>query len=282
MDRCVAPEEAPGPTLAGMRRTGVVMGARRWLRKLVPAALWNALARAALRAADEETRFDLGLPSHQGVLRNMRRAGFLPRSVVDVGANRGNWSRMASEIYPEANFFLFEANRQYEASLRDACRSIANSEYRIDLLGATSGELVAFHVMGDGSSVFPEVTSFPRKTVSMATRTLDESIPELARSPMLVKLDVQGYELEVLKGSRRVLSLAEVVLLETALLTYNEGSPLFVEVVEFMADKGFVVFDFCGHARRQEDQALFQIDIVFVRERSLLRSRRKFWLEEQL
>jgi len=136
--------------------------------------------------------------------------------------------------------------------------------------------------MGDGSSVFPEVTSFPRKTVSMATRTLDESIPELARSPMLVKLDVQGYELEVLKGSRRVLSLAEVVLLETALLTYNEGSPLFVEVVEFMADKGFVVFDFCGHARRQEDQALFQIDIVFVRERSLLRSRRKFWLEEQL
>ena len=43
---------------------------------------------------------------------------------------------------------------------------------------------------------------------------------------------------------------------------------------------GFVPYDFCGQARRQEDHALFQTDVVFVRKDSSLRSRRKFWMDE--
>jgi hypothetical protein len=71
-----------------------------------------------------------------------------------------------------------------------------------------------------------------------------------------------------------------VVILEVSLLPYNEGAPLFGEVVAFMAKAGFAVYDFCGQHRRQSDHALFQTDVVFVRADSSLRACKKFWLTE--
>ena len=100
------------------------------------------------------------------------------------------------------------------------------------------------------------------------------------RGPFLLKLDVQGYEIEVLKGGARALAEAEAFLLEVPLLQYNEGAPLFAEVVEFMKDAGFVAFDICGQVRRETDGALFQVDILFVPERSALRAHMAFWAHE--
>jgi hypothetical protein len=95
-----------------------------------------------------------------------------------------------------------------------------------------------------------------------------------------MKLDVQGFELEVLKGGGRALALSEVVILEVALLPYNDGGPLFADVVAFMNKEGFLVFDFCGQFRRESDFALFQTDVAFVRRESSLRAPRRFWLSE--
>ena len=100
------------------------------------------------------------------------------------------------------------------------------------------------------------------------------------RLPILLKLDVQGFELEVLRGALEVLARSELVVMETSLIPYNKNAPLFAEVVRFMDQRDFVVFDFCGQLRRETDHALFQTDVVFVREDSSLRAARKFWLRE--
>jgi hypothetical protein len=96
----------------------------------------------------------------------------------------------------------------------------------------------------------------------------------------LLKLDVQGFELEVLRGGRRTLELSEVVIMEVSLLPYNDGAPLFADVVAFMNEEGFVLFDFCGQLRRESDRVLFQTDVPFARRGSHLRAPRKFWLSE--
>ena len=70
------------------------------------------------------------------------------------------------------------------------------------------------------------------------------------------------------------------MLLEVSLLPYNRGAPAFAEVVAFMADQGFVAYDVCGQLRRQSDAALAQADVIFVRARSPLRARKKFWASE--
>ena len=84
-------------------------------------------------------------------------------------------------------------------------------------------------------------------------------------TPNMVKLDTQGYELEVLRGASRVLASVEVVLLEVSLIPINKGAPSFAEVVRFMADRGFKLFDFCSQIRRK-DGVLWQSDLLFFRD----------------
>lgn len=83
-------------------------------------------------------------------------------------------------------------------------------------------------------------------------------------SPDLIKLDVQGYELEVLKGATMALQSAAFVLLEVSTWQYNQGSPLIDEVLHWMRDAGFMAFDVVELSRRHDGQ-LVQVDILFAR-----------------
>ena len=132
--------------------------------------------------------------------------------------------------------------------------------------------------MESGSSVLPENTGFDRKELALAMTTLDDvSGASALEGPVLLKVDVQGYELEVLRGGAQTLARSEVVLLEVSLLEYNQGAPLMPEVVAFMNAAGFVPYDVCGQFRRETDTALCQIDIMFVRRESALRAKKLFW-----
>ena len=132
--------------------------------------------------------------------------------------------------------------------------------------------------MGTGSSVLAERSSTQRNELKLRMSTLDDLVAAEVNSPMLLKLDVQGYELEVLRGARKILAEAEVVVIECSLIQYNDGAPLFAEVVSFMSERGFLVYDFCGHMRRESDGALFQIDVIFARENSTLRKGFNPWI----
>ena len=235
--------------------------------------------------ATETDKFRAGVPTLIGLLENIRDNGFSPFAVVDIGANVGEWSRTASSIFPVSRILMFDGDPDNEPALHNTVRSIGSrSQYFLSLLGPEKKDAVTLYrpdAGTTGSSILPELTSFEKESVTLPMDTLDSRTEAAAlQSPLLLKLDVQGFELEILKGGRRTLSLAEVVIMEASLLPYNEGAPLFAEVVAFMKEAGFVVFDFCGQLRRQSDHALFQTDIVFVKSESSLRAPRKFWLRE--
>lgn len=217
-----------------------------------------------------------------GLLGHLRANGFTPSAIVDVGAFVGDWARMASSVFPEAELVMIEGNPENEGTLRGVQRALGpRARYYISLLGAENREDVLFYQQGSGSSAREELTSFEKRTINLRMRRLDTLLSDRQpRSPALLKLDVQGAELDVLRGGMEVLRSAEVVILEVALLPYNRGAPLCAEVVGFMDGAGYSVFDFCGQFRRESDNALFQTDIVFVRKQSHLRAPRKFWLRE--
>jgi FkbM family methyltransferase len=250
--------------------------------KVVPSPVRGQLANVFVKGLPESERFRLGLPYVMGMLENLKKNGFAPQTVIDVGANVGDWSRMTSQVFPSAQFFMIEGNPDNEPFLRNSASMFGqNSEYSILLLGPEDKDGVTFYKLGTGSSVLRELTTFERSQVTLPMRTLDrfmESRPY--NSPVLLKLDVQGFELQVLLGGTSTLNRAEVVIMETSLLPYNENAPLFAEVVAFMADRGFVAFDFCGQTRRQTDDTLFQTDVVFVKKDSSLRAPRRFWWGE--
>lgn len=215
-------------------------------------------------------------------LDNLRRNGFSPGGILDIGAYDGQWTRLARAVFPESPVFMIEANPDKEPVLLAVTAEFQGFvEYAIQLLGPRRAESVEFFLMDSGgSSVLPENTTFPRSLISLPMATLDDVVGRALSTPLLLKVDVQGYEIAVLQGGSQTLEGAEVLVLEVSLLEYNVGSPLFADVVDWMRNAGFFVYDICGYARRESDDALFQVDLMFVRENSVLRRRRPFWTQE--
>lgn len=225
--------------------------------------------------------FRSGITNVPSLLNHVRANGFIPETIIDVGAFAGDWSTCARRVYPNARCIMIDANDDNSAQLAEAVQRIRNAEYEIALLGPENHGVVLFHVQSTGSSVLPELTPFERTERQVRMTRLDDLLSGREMTgPVLLKLDVQGFELEVLRGAPRTLADSEVVILETSLLPYNEGAPLFSDVVGFMARAGFLAYDFCGQARRESDNTLFQTDVVFTKAASNLRAPRPFWLHE--
>jgi FkbM family methyltransferase len=233
----------------------------------------------------EAEKFRAGVPSLPGLLGHLRENGFVPAAILDVGANAGEWSRVAASIFGSSKIVMFDGDPENEAVLHNTVREIgARSSFFLSLLGAEKKDAVTFYrpeAGTTGSSVLAEMTSYSKEAIKLKMDTLDSLMENAGLgAPLMMKLDVQGFELEILKGGKKALGAAEVVIMEASLLQYNEGAPLFAEVVAYMDREGFAVYDFCGQNRRESDGALFQTDVVFVRRESSLRARRKFWMRE--
>jgi FkbM family methyltransferase len=176
---------------------------------------------------------------------------------------------------------MIDGNPENERALEDAARQIGPlAEHFICLLGAEHRKSVTLFQLGNGTSVLKELSGFQPKAIEVPMERLDRLLAgKNVGDQALIKLDVQGYELEVLRGAGDILRLAEVMILEVAIIPFNDGAPLFAEVVQFMENAGYVAYEFCGGARRT-DLALFQIDVFFVRRDSNLRCRKRFFKDE--
>jgi hypothetical protein len=105
----------------------------------------------------------------------------------------------------------------------------------------------------------------------VTVETVDRMLADGRLSPPdLVKLDVQGFELEVLGGGERLMATTEVFIVEVNLFEFMPHCPLVHEVVNHFAARGYRIFDLAGTLRRPYQDDLGQMDIVFVSNRSPL------------
>jgi len=260
--------------------------AKKGFLKLLEVALPNNLKKSLLHLSyyldrEEFARFahvHCVAPSMPQSLAALAAHGFCPNTVFDVGANQGGWSREAHRIWPKSKIILFEPNDSLRAPLERAAHEIGADVF-YELLGATAGKLVNFNRMTDvnatGSSVLNERSDIPRIVEQRSMKTLDDFIGCL-KPPGFLKMDVQGYELEVMKGAVRSLPSFEAVLMEVALIDTIEGAPLLRDVLNFMDGIGFVACDFAEMHRRPLDGALSQVDIIFLRKGSPILADKRF------
>lgn len=214
----------------------------------------------------------LGVPEIPSALERLRNCNFDPVAIFDVGAYSGEFARNCRRVWPRASLTCFEVLPARVQELRAWCTSDGRASVVNCLLGAAKRDAVPFHEMETASSVLEEhipqvahVKTFPMTTIDAVLETT------ISTPPDLLKLDVQGYELEVLKGAERALRQISVVLAEVNFIDIHVGVPLFDEILLFMRDSGFVAYDICGLSRRPLDNALWQADFIFVRRDSKLR-----------
>ena len=209
---------------------------------------------------------------------NLKRNGFIPERVIDVGAFRGQWAGFCKRAFPSAAIMMIEPQISENKFLKRFCEKHPGSVFINALVGGTEKENVPFFIDGGGSSVFRYTHKKVENWVELPLTTLDCLTQETPFSKsQLIKLDVQGYELEVLKGASSILNYVEAIIMEVSLIPLISGAPLFFEVIQSLHDMGFCLYDICTTIRRPKDQALWQIDAVFVRSTSSLRDVSKEW-----
>lgn len=224
-------------------------------------------------------KLKLGAPHLYWSIDNLKRNGFKPKVIADVGAYAGEFSTEVLKTFPESVFYMFEANPEKEAGLKNVVdRHAGKMKLFMSCLGSKPGEEVTFHLMETASSVLDEHFDKHMPSVTLKTETLDNIFTrENIVKVDMVKLDVQGYELEILKGFTKYLPSVDVVISEVSLLDIHKGVPLLREVVNFMFEYGFVAYDICSvSARRPLDQALWQTDLIFVKEDSIFRQDKRY------
>ena len=209
-----------------------------------------------------------GRCSLEAPLKQVKKTGFSPAVVIDVGVADG--TAPLYEMFPEAKFILIEPLEEYRPFLDGIVGALGDAEY---LIAAAAGETgsVTVNVHPDlvGSSMYLECEDTDVNGVlrTVPAVRLDEVCAERGlEGPYLIKIDVQGAELDVLAGADRILEDTEYVLLEVSLFGFFVDGPQFYDVVSFMKDRGFVAYDIIGHNYRPLDGALAQVDMVFVKE----------------
>lgn len=205
-------------------------------------------------------------------LRYLKDRGFNPKTIIDCGAFVGDWTKMVKKIFPDARVLMIEPQKNKKEILTKVQNEFHGAvEYINCLLGPENKDDVAFFEMESGSSVLEEMTGHPRQTVQLPMKTLDSILHKKnATDGIFLKLDVQGFEIEVLKGANAIIQKTDLVLMETSLLQCNKSAPLFNEVIQFMKEQGFVAYDF-ANLQRWRDNILLQVDIFFVKKDSTFR-----------
>lgn len=156
---------------------------------------------------------------------------------------------------------MVEANAGKESVSKPVAQALGAS-LEFALLGPEDDVATKFHVMESGSSVLPENSPLERDVKTIATRRLDTLLN--GRGADFLKLDVQGFELEVLNGAPEALQQAQAVLLEVSLLEINAGAPIMSDVVAYMKAKEFEVLDILEIHHRPLDGATNQVDLLFA------------------
>src|SRR5688500_13720146 len=184
----------------------------------------------------------LELPEISVSLGRLASLGFRPDLVFDVGAYRGDFARLCLQLWPETRIACFEAQARILPELDSVAAGTRGVTVFRTLLGSAPRDRVELHEAETASSVLTEKAGPRHPAKAYRMTTVDHVVGEsfAGQRPNLLKIDVQGYELEVLKGAAATLPGVDVILAEINLLDIHDQVPLMADVVRWLDDRRFV------------------------------------------
>jgi len=169
--------------------------------------------------------------------------------VIDVGANRGDFTAAVRRLEPRSRVLAIEPLPGERARLHERFAGDPNvtidGRALSDEAGEATLEVADWSVFSSLRPAHPDVMAmYPPGTevtdhVPVATARLDDLVDEPVR---ILKIDVQGHELPVLRAATNTLTRTDAVLLEVTFVSHYEGDASFFQLDRFMGDAGFELF----------------------------------------
>jgi FkbM family methyltransferase len=199
-------------------------------------------------------------------IKTLKQKGYVPDTILDIGAHHGNWTNSMKQIYNDSKYYLFEAIDYWELNQFNNDNNVKVCNI---LLNDKIEEVNWYQMKNTGDSIFKEKTHnfnncevIKRKTIDLNTYSSITSILQNSKN-ILIKIDCQGAEIPILKGATSILEKTDFIILEIPLFgQYNEGVPNFLEHIEFMNTIGFVIYDIVDN--HYINNFNMQVDVAFI------------------
>jgi len=197
-------------------------------------------------------------------------------TILDVGANTGQFSLAVLSLHPEATVHAFEPIPECFAALQN--RFQGNSRFHAYCLAISDSNSVADFEVNESrasSSLLPldethkQMYPGARKTkkIQVNVMTLDSwAEGRVLSRPILLKLDVQGNEFKVLRGASTVLPRVDYVLSEINLGAMYRGQASFQEIHDLLHRSGLEFIDFFPEKRAPDTLRCLFGDVLFARK----------------
>lgn len=204
-----------------------------------------------------------------------KKNGFFPSTIVDGGAYHGLWTRQAASLFPGAQFVLLEPNPAIQHIIQENISHIKPTPWIVQAaLGAVPGKaslnLWRSEEADPGASLLNHVSGPASQSVDVDVTTVDAICKERNLVPDLIKLDLQGGELAALQGAIEALKHCECLVIEFSCLNAYIDRTTPRDLLDFMGDYDYRLYDIVGLADRPYDGALMGGDFIFVKNASPL------------
>jgi len=197
-------------------------------------------------------------------LKRCAQRGIPIETVIDIGASNGSWTELCRQFFPDAHYFLVEAQPCHEPELKKFREKTPKTDYLLAAAGNRKGSIY-FDVSDPFGGVASE-TPFKKDCMEVPVVRIDDEVA--ARSlqpPYLLKLDTHGFEIPILEGSISTLKDTNLLILEVYNFKISPVGLKFYEICAYLEGKGFRPVEIVDLMLRQYDSAFWQMDIFFIR-----------------
>lgn len=200
---------------------------------------------------------------------SLQKRGYEPRVVIDCGANMGSWTRMARSVFPNAHYHLIEPQAGCAAELQRLVKRGSRMAYHpvaLSTPGVASVRMTG--TRGETGTYVLHAQENSPEGVDVPATTLDGLLADrvAAGDRTLLKLNCEGHEVPILCGWLSLLDSIEVIVSEAQFYDINSSRrPVFRDLLPFLGERGFEVYDFASLSPRQRDNRLQLGDVILVR-----------------
>ena len=206
---------------------------------------------------------------HKNILQSLNC-----QTVVDIGANKGQFSLVARQSFPEAKIIAFEPLAQPSEKFNKVFSKDKNIKFHNVAIGPKH-EKTTIHISQseDSSSLLP--ISKLQDQIFPGTKEVSTAIIEVAplnhfvtendiHSHALLKLDVQGFEIEALQGCESLLNLFDYVYCECSFVELYTGQKLACDVIDWLSTRGYKIKGMYNTSYDNNGLSI-QADFLFVK-----------------